>query len=261
MTFPDHVLTRNRLKELASLTRRRQRQQLGSYLAEGLRTVESAIKAEAPIIEILVTEEVAANNRVQRFLAETDARISFADTSDLAKLADTKTSQNIIAVIELPDRSLDLVGPGKAVVVLDAVQDPGNVGTIVRTAAWFGVTTLVVGPGTADPYGQKSVRSAMGGLWDVRIAEVADLKATLVWLQTSGFDIVGADLQGSPISEWRPSERTALVLGSEAHGLSSDSARFLNGRIRIDSAQGRRGVESLNVAAAAGIIMHRWLGQ
>jgi TrmH family RNA methyltransferase len=104
----------------------------------------------------------------------------------------------------------------------------------------------------------------MGGLWDLRIAATDDLAAALRQLRDRGLALYGADLDGGPAHAWSPRHEAVLVLGSEAHGLSADVTTLLDARVRIaapPSADAIRGVESLNVSVAAGVLLHRWLGE
>lgn len=251
-------ITRNRLKEIARLSRKRSRDEEGLFLIEGVRSVESAVRAGAPIAELLVTPEGLQSERVQAILQAAPGEVLEVSTSDMRKVADVQTAQGVLAVARIPPVDLkSMTGP---LVVLDGIQDPGNVGTIIRTAAWFGAGGVVAGPGTADPYGPKAVRSAMGGLWDLRIAMVDDLvRLAVEWLE-QGRELYAADLEGVPVAAWKPPAESILVLGSEAHGISDPLRSYLSGSVTVGSAPGRRGVESLNVSVAAGILLDAWLG-
>lgn len=263
----DDPITRARLKEIAGLARRSERARLGQFLVEGVRSVEAAVRAGAPLVEALVSEDARADARLSALLAALEAAgvpVHAVPTRELERVSDAQTAQGVVAaarrvVADLEAEPDALVGCG-AVVVLDGVQDPGNAGTVVRTAAWFGADAVLAGPGTADPEGPKAVRAAMGGLWDLRLARTDDLGRALDRLRADGLALVGADLDGQDTARWRPAGPTALVLGSEAHGLSDAARDRLDGRVRIPGGGAeRRGVESLNVAVAAGVLLHRWL--
>ena len=264
------AFTRSRSKELASLGRKKHRDRLGECLVEGVRSVESAVAAGAPLVELLVTEEARADDRVRAILDRVTVPVHVVAAKDLDRIADTTTTQGVLAVARAERVEPDtLTG---AIVALDGVQDPGNVGAILRTAAWFGADAILAGPGTADPFGPKAVRAAMGGLWDLRIAATDDLAAALRQLRDRGLALYGADLDGGPAHTWSPRHEAVLVLGSEAHGLSADVTTLLDARVRIAAppsadapgsrpGQAVRGVESLNVSVAAGVLLHRWLGE
>ena len=199
--------------------------------------------------------------RVEALLDGTEATIYEVPDRDLERVSDVQTSQGLLAVAEARWHPLDDVLELDRLVLLDGVQDPGNVGTIIRTAAWFGADAVVAGSGTADLYHPKVVRAAMGGLWDVRLARTDDLAALLADARKAGIGTYGADLGGTPARRWQPASRAALVLGSEAHGLSDSVAAQLDERVSIVGQRTQRqGVESLNVGIAAGILLNTWLG-
>jgi TrmH family RNA methyltransferase len=145
------------------------------------------------------------------------------------------------------------------VLVLDGVQDPGNVGTILRTAAWFGLDAVLGGTGTADFYNPKVVRASMGGLWDVPVARSEALGEDLKTFKSNGFELVGADLDGLTLDQWQPESTGVLVLGNEANGISPEVRLLIDRYVTISGRGKRGGTESLNVATAAGILMHRWM--
>ena len=248
-------ISRQRLKELDSLSRRKGRRTLGQFLVEGVRSVEAAVGAGAPLVDLLVTEEAADDERVASLVARATVPVHTVAARDLERVGDAQTSQGVLAVSESVVADAVPEAPG-AVLVLDGVQDPGNVGTLVRTAAWFGVGTVLADQNTADFESPKTVRASMGGLWDVRLVRTTELGAALDVLADHGVALWGADLGGTPLAEWQGRRAAALVVGSEAHGLSDTVRRRLAGRVSIPG--GGVGVESLNVAVAAGILMHEW---
>ena len=276
-SFPHTVsafVTRQRLKDLASLTRRKGREAHGAFLIEGVRSVEAAVEAGAPLTEVLVAPEAEDAPRIAALVEATGAPVHTVAARDLARLGDTQTSQGVVAVSRsvVGDRLGDAPAP---VLLLDGVQDPGNVGAIVRTAAWFGVRTVVADQNTADFENPKAVRAAMGGLWDLALVRVPDLLPVLDALAEAGVEAWGADLGGMPLSAWAPGPEAALVMGSEAHGLSPAVGAWLRGRpprgshfVHIPYAESPRpthgghaprGAESLNVGVAAGILLAQWL--
>lgn len=229
-------------------------------LVEGWRGVESVLDAGVPVLDLVASDRAANDPRLPALARRAGAPVVFAAEHVFDKLSDVQTAQGILAVVPTRYLPFEALVEKRRLLVLDGVQDPGNVGTLIRTAGWFGLDAIVTGPGTADPYHPKVMRATMGGLWDVDLADAGDLGALLASLAAAGFDLVGADLGGQAIPTWAPAERTALVLGSEAHGLSDAARRALSRRVVIAGAEGRRGAESLNVAVAGGILMHHWLG-
>ena len=265
-SLPRFLVTRQRLKDLASLASRKGRRQHGQFLVEGVRSVESAADAGAPLAEVLVSHEASEAPRVAALaerLRQRPVPVHAVSARDLGRVADARTSQGVIAVAEsvVASGAGSLAG-ARRVLVLDGVQDPGNVGALVRTAAWFGVDAVVADADSADFEGPKAVRAAMGGLWDVRLARVDDLGAALDALASGGLGLWGAHAapgESVPLVDWQPGERSALVMGSEAHGLSEASRQRLAGGVWIPGGEEGRGVESLNVAVAAGVLIHAWI--
>ena len=263
-------MTRQRLHDLAALHRRRGRDAHGVFLVEGVRSVEAAVAAGAPLVEIVVAEDAAGQPRVADVAARAGVRVSVVPSHEVERISDAQASQGIVAVSRrVVTQDVHALAAMRAVVLLDGVQDPGNVGALVRSAAWFGVDAVVVDAQCADPEGPKAVRASMGGLWDVALVRVPDLGAALAVLAASGAALWGADMGGMDAADWVPPARTALVFGSEAHGLSPAVAERLNARVSIARGgpppgrppSGRvPGVESLNVVVAAGILLHRWRG-
>lgn len=251
-----------RLPDIARLSRRRERDARGLFLVEGIRSVESAVEAGARLTEVLVTAEAAQAPRVAVLLRRAGCPVREVAARELAKVSEVETAQGIVALAELPPEP-DL-RTARRVLALDGVQDPGNVGTLVRTAAWFGLDAVVAGHGTADFFAPKVVRSAMGGLWDVGLARTDDLAGVLGVLRAGGFTVYGAALDGTPVAAWRPAVPAVLVLGAEAHGLSADVAAVLDAAVTIPVAparhgtEARRGTESLNVAVAGGVLLYQW---
>ena len=254
-------LTRRRRQEIASLARKKHREQLGQMLVEGVRSVEAATDAGAALVEIVVSEAVQNEPRIRALLGRANAPVQMVNASEMAALSDVQASQGVLAVARIQRTSEADLARCATLLALDAVQDPGNVGTVLRTAAWFGAEAVLAGPGTADFFSPKVVRAAMGGLWDVRLAQTSDLAGALQHVQKNSFHLYGADLEGIPARAWQPQLPSVLVLGSEAHGLAPDVRDLLSERVAIQGAESRRGAESLNVAVAAGILIDRWLGR
>lgn len=245
-----------RLKEIRSLTRRKYRDLHGEMLVEGWRAVEAAVQAKAAIREVLVTP--ALQGRLPEWVSQAGLDVHVVPQSELEEISAVETSQGIVAVVAIEQASPEALHAARRIVAIDGLQDPGNAGTIIRTAAWFGVDALLTGPGTVDIYNPKVVRAAMGGLWDVDHVEVNDLAGMLQKLRAAGFTIYAADLEGTSIESWRPASPSVLVVGSEAHGISQGVGASVDERVVIPGRPRRGGTESLNAAVAAGIVLYAW---
>lgn len=253
-------LVERRRKEIATLSRRRGRDRLGQFLVEGVRSVAAAADAGAPLVDVVVAESVKDTPDVLRLLGRLRVPAWRAPDRIVERLGDVQASQGIVAVAASGSRTQpDPVVAGR-LLLLDGVQDPGNVGTLLRTAAWFGIDHVVAGSGTADFHGPKVVRASMGAIWDIALSESSDLASLVARLREAGFEVWGADMRGTRLADWKPAARAALVLGSEAAGLSAAVREACTGTVTIPATGRVRGTESLNVAAAAAILVARLSG-
>lgn len=255
------MLTRRRLKELARLHQRKYREAQGQYLIEGVRLLAAALEANAPLVEVLMTEAAYRRPEVQALQARISAPVVVVSEREMAQLSELETSQGVLAVAQLQWQSETHLLRCRRILALDGLQDPGNAGTILRSAAWFGVEAIVAGTGAVDLYHPKVVRAAMGSHWDLALVRTGALPALLERLQAYGFTCYGADLQGIPAAQWQPCEPTVLVLGSEAHGLHWAVQKRLSERVTVPGSQRCRATESLNVAMAATVLLYEWLGR
>jgi TrmH family RNA methyltransferase len=244
-------------KKITSLRQKKYRDSTGLCLVEGRRAVESAVAGGAEIREVVVTDEMLGDTAMAPLLSAA-ATVFVAPARDVERLSDVETSQGIVAVVATASSSLDDLKRCRRVVVLDGVQDPGNVCTIIRSAAWFGVDGVLGGRGVADFYGPKVLRASMGAVWDLKLARSGSVATDLNTLKSVGFAVYAADLMGESIDAWEPGTASCLVLGSEAHGISSEVAEVVDARVRIPGGRSVSATESLNVAVAAGILLAHW---
>lgn len=258
MRAPEYPpLSKAMLGRLAKLSRKRYRDSEGLFLAEGLRTVSELLDSlpDPSMLHALVLDEAAVGSfdGLKRFAG----KVWLAGADAFARLAQTATPQGVCAVFRKPEPGE--FRPASAcsfVVALDDVQDPGNVGTIIRTAAWFGAEAVICGPGTADPWNAKTVRSTAGSIFALRIVETPDLSQELQRLQGMGYMVSAAALDGRDyraVTEWP--DRRLLVIGNEANGISPAVLARADRRLLIPHAGKRPAVESLNASVSAGILM------
>ncbi|MDX1741739.1 MAG: RNA methyltransferase [Rhodothermales bacterium] len=244
-------------KKITSLRQKKYRDSTGYCLVEGRRAVESAVAAGAGVREIVVTDEVLHDDAMASVLAAAGA-VFVASARDIERLSDVETSQGIVAVACTEWSRLEDVEGCRRIVALDGIQDPGNVGTILRSAAWFGIDGVLCGRGVADCYGPKVLRASMGGVWDLRLVRADALATDLSRLHAKGHVVYAADLRGEDMESWDPRSPSCLVLGSEAHGVSPEVDAVVDERVRIPGRRKTGATESLNVAVAAGILLSRW---
>jgi TrmH family RNA methyltransferase len=235
-----------RLRAAAELLRARERRARGLHLAEGPTVVAEAL-AHGDVVELFATPEHDG-------LDSGDLPRLRAPASLLARLSDAVTPPGVVAVVRTPDTSAVVPEVG-TVLVLDGVNDPGNVGTLVRSAAALGAAAVVaVGP-CADPFGPKAVRASAGTCYRLPVLRRSDLAAAADELRAAGRRVVGlAAGAGEPVGALAGRRDVALVLGSEAHGVSDRTVPDGWAHVPMPGA-----VESLNVAAAGAIALHALL--
>jgi len=221
------------------------------FLVEGEKLMREAAALLAPSAALF--EEGLDHGDLPELLSGRGARLLTVPRRILEAVCDTRTPQGACAAFA-PPKPLALDSPPKRLVALDGVQDPGNMGTIWRTADAAGFQALLAGPGCAEAFSPKVQRAAMGSGFRVPIAKVDDLGAALAELAGRGYDIVATALDGAPFYERAPlKERFVLVIGSEAHGISPAVARCATMALKLPM---RGGAQSLNASVAAGIIMY-----
>lgn len=247
------------------------------FVVEGIKLVDEALEY-GKVLEIicavsLYDELISGDLSGNRLLAENDKNItnyvkkgsSLLVVSDtvLKSMSETKTPQGILAVAEMPDyRLLDkgfleqaYTKNGKIkLLVLEDTADPGNLGTIMRTAEAAGVTGVIMGKGTVDIFNPKVVRSTMGSIFRLPFTYVEDLKETIQKLKTQGISFYATHLKGKKsYKDIKYSDSSAILVGNEARGLSDEVADLADTYVLIPM-QGK--VESLNAAVAAALMMY-----
>lgn len=248
------------VKSAAELKQKKYRQQQGLFLAEGLRTVEEAVRYGAAQSIFYTAIE---DDRTRAVLEEAAAKqIKLVCVSDkvLKKIADTETPQGIIAVCKMRSKRLDdFLASGKMLLVLDRVTDPGNIGTMLRTADAAGVGGLLLLQGCADIYAPKTVRASMGSLFHLPVLSGLSEELLVQAARKAGYELLVTCLDGADnLYKADLQGRIAFVMGNEANGVSDALLAAADKRVFIPM-QGR--AESLNVAMAAGIVMFEALRQ
>ena len=238
-------------KYVQSLHQKKYRLRHGAFLVEGGKSVLELLSSDLETEHVLATTEFIAQNRacLPAHLAVTEAT-----EQELTQLGTLATNTSALAVARLPVEVplLPALPETALVLALDEVRDPGNLGTLLRLADWYGLPGVVLSPGCADAYSPKTVAATMGAFARVRIWE-RDLAA---WLPTlsAHVDVFGADLQGDNVHRLALRPCGVLVMGSESHGLTPGVAAGLTRRLHIPRGA-RGGAESLNVAISAAILL------
>jgi RNA methyltransferase, TrmH family len=243
------------LSTARDLQRRKARERTGRFVAEGVRTVEELLASRLAVDGLLIADAAHAQPRVTALVSGAEAAgvpVLTVTQREFDSAAGTEAPQGVLAVAAAPVFELGtLVGSELKLLVLDGVQDPGNVGTILRTAAAFGVSATIALPGTVDLWNAKVVRSAMGSHFVLpTMSSTADALAP--FLAERGIPLWGADAAGTPLPELVVPRRWALAVGNEGAGLSPAVQSLVAGTVALPISPT---VESLNVAVATGILL------
>jgi TrmH family RNA methyltransferase len=241
------------------LKRRKAREKHRFFVAEGVRAVEELLRSSLSVHGVIVAPQLLEAPRGEALAANVRSRgldVEEVDTGAFASAAETDSPQGVIAIASVPDRSLSALPADwtGVILVLDAVQDPGNVGTILRTAAALGAVATLALPGTVDLWNAKVVRSGMGAHFrHPAFSSTWDELDT--FRERSGLKILAADAGGdaTPVSASALGGRIALVVGNEGAGLSAGARERADRTVALPISGD---VESLNVAVATGILLY-----
>jgi TrmH family RNA methyltransferase len=250
------IVTRARAEELRLVVREpSERERTSSFVIEGPHLIERAFESvRGRIKELIVTEHAREVHHAILLRAERKGILVSHVTQKFAeRISDTKTPQGIFAVIALPDDDEVLPESG-IIVVLDNIQDPGNVGTMIRTASWFGVEHVYLSEECADPYSPKVLRATQGEIFSTKVGKRGGIENFLRILQKKDWQIISATVDPEACSLYKMAymPNVALVFGSEAHGVSPEILKVSDGQIIIPK---YGNAESLNVATSAGIVL------
>jgi TrmH family RNA methyltransferase len=260
------MISKARLKELGKLKNKKERARQKRFLIEGLRLCEEAAGSSWSVETVLFTRsfgEKAREKALIRKLQSLKTELVQVGAKELDRFSDTVTSQGIICVVEAKKHPLEDIwkkerprgSKNELVLALDGISDPGNVGTLIRTADAFGVTAVLLSAHTVELYNPKVIRSTMGSIFHLSVFDEVDLENVIPQLKKRGFRILGTDVhQGTKLENLQPPRKTCLLMGSEAEGLSSRLLKVSDETVRIPA---RGKAESLNVAVAAGILLYK----
>jgi TrmH family RNA methyltransferase len=253
------MVTKRHLKLLKDLGIKKSREEQGRFLIEGLRMIEEAAESDFELQEVLFTESFAGSDPGRSVLEKLRRKgpvLTVITGRDIKAISDTVTAQGIVAVVSARRFDFEaMVQPGKRslLVGFDAVADPGNLGSMIRTCDWFGVNGMVIGQDSVELYNPKVLRSTMGGIFHLPIVENVNLPTVIGRLKSSGYTVYVADASGEVYAEdVRYADRAFIILGNEARGAAPSLKHSADVRVAIR----RYGLsESLNVGVACGVLL------
>ncbi|MBR0368901.1 MAG: RNA methyltransferase [Clostridia bacterium] len=235
------------IRDMKALNQRKGRLEQGRFLVEGEKMIREALSCGLAVRDVLALEDHAY------FAGRLKARAFVVPEGVLQAVCDTRSPQGICASFDLPEPTPLSAAPDR-IVALDGVQDPGNLGTIWRTADAAGFGAILLGGGCADPLSPKVQRAAMGSGFRVPFMTVDDLPDALRSMKAMGWTVMASDLHGMDFYRRpNPGNRYVLVIGNEARGISHGTKLVADMLLKLPM---RGGAESLNAAVAAGIMMY-----
>lgn len=234
------MISKNELKYIQSLYHKKVREETGLFVAEGVKLVNELLQNNFAVKKIYAVKEWKA--------PDASCLVNIIEPFELEKISKLATPNQVLALVEQKILSQEPVQKNNLTIVLDGIQDPGNLGTIIRIADWFGITQIIASEDTADLYNSKVVQSTMGSIIRVNVW----YKNIEQWLSTANVPVYGALLNGTSIYETTAIHEGILVIGNESKGIRSNLLPYIQHTITIP-ASGK--AESLNAAVATGIIL------
>ena len=240
------------IKQLSRLSTKKGRNEYNLYLIEGLRIIRSALRAQTPINRIFVTTRFEESVDYQSIsnLFNKILKPEIIDEKTMKQITQTVTPSGILAVCSLPKMTELPSTMSSNWLYLDKIADPGNLGTLLRSAAWFGTTQVALSSNCADPFNPKVMRGGMGAHFSLQMVTNCDLRQ----FKSSDHLIIGADHRGMSIVDFNNNAKDwVLVIGSETHGISKENSNHIEYSLSIPA---KGSGNSLNAAVAGSIILY-----
>ena len=238
------MISKNQIKFIKSLSLKKNRLKAQLFIAEGEKIVNELLNSEFEIEHIYATKQFSGLNSCQK------SDITLIGNDELSRISNLTSPNNVLAIVKISQKELEnIIG---ITLVLDDVNDPGNLGTIIRICDWFGVTQLICSYNTVDCYNPKVVQSAMGSLFRVNI-KYLDLATYLSNIDTP---IYGAYMNCADVKGEDLPKHSHLIMGNEANGISEAISEYITNKVSIKNVG--KNAESLNVAVATSILLHEF---
>lgn len=253
-------LSRKNIRLLRGLTTKKHREEQRKFIIEGIRLVTEAVESNFELLETYYTKEVSdhpGGRELLSLIRERSPLMREVSPHELQAMSDTVTTQGVVAVLRQRQFVIDDIlrrDAGTSIVVaFDAVSDPGNAGTMIRTCDWFGVDGILLGAHSVELYNPKLLRSTMGGVFHLPIVEDVDLPVAVTQARAFGYTVYVTDAKGDThFDRVTFSTKSLIVFGNEAWGVSDQVKSLADSRVLI-----RRygAAESLNVSVACGVVL------
>ena len=239
------MLTKNTIKQVASLRQQKFRKELGLFVVEGRKMTEELLHSDFETVGLYATEAFLAENP-----SFSDAEV--VSEMQMEQMSGQDTPPGILAVVRIPQRA-EIKTTSRLVLALDGIANPGNMGTLIRTAEWFGIHDVVCSLDCVELWNPKTVQATMGSLFRMKVWKT-DLTNYLQQAKNKGQAIFGALLEGEDLFRMSTKPEGILVIGSESHGIRADVLPCITHPVTIPRVGGSA-TESLNAAVAGAILM------
>ncbi|CAL2095261.1 RNA methyltransferase [Tenacibaculum sp. 190524A02b] len=236
------IFSKKNIKLITSLQQKKYRQKHGLFVAEGVKVVNELLNSKMELYGLFGTED--STEKIN------SDRITIITEEELKKISTLKTPNKVLAIFKIPKNRFQ-EETEDIEVALDGINDPGNLGTIIRLCDWFGVKKLICSKNTVDCYNSKVIQATMGSLTRVYI-EYVDLVA---YLESKNLPIYITDMEGDNIYQTNLPEKAIIVMGNEANGISQEIKSLINKKLTIPRFGNVQQTESLNVATATSILL------
>jgi rRNA methylases len=252
------MISKSRIKFIKSLQNKKVRDAERLFVIEGDKLVKEFLTAKVPIKMLFAKPEFL--NGLPPELTSSVNVIEDINYDELRQISTLKTPHNALAVVHMPEHEMILSEIIKQIcVALDFVQDPGNMGTIIRAAGWFGIKNIVCSPDCVDIYNPKVIQASMGALLQVNVF-YSDLKKLFTSAVQNDIPVFGTMLEGESIYDHKSENQGIILLGNESKGISKELNPFITKKIRIPKfSKSGEGIDSLNVGMAASIVFSEFL--
>ena len=250
------MLSKSQIKLINSLKQKKYRTKNSLFVAEGEKTVFDLLNSSLNVKTIFCTKKLLQNINTNK-----NVEIIESSKSDLSKISFLKNSSDIVALIKIPELEINYNELTENIsIALDTIQDPGNLGTIIRMADWFGITNIYCSKDTVDLYNPKVVQATMGAIAKVKVhyVDLAEMFSKITDIE--GFNIYGSFLEGDSIYETNLDNKGIILMGNEGKGISKELEKFVNQKLYIPKFYKEEiGSESLNVSVATSIIVSEFI--
>ena len=248
------------VKNIKKLKDKKYRDLENVYIVEGIKMLKEAIVENASIKQIIICDDCEKSDLISKEMMYEIAKYDcvYVTSKVFKYITEVQTPQGVMAIIEKNNRDKEINYDEDIIMALDDIQDPGNLGTILRTSDSIGLSQVLISKGTADPYNPKVVRSTMGAIYRVKVIECDDLKETLKEIKKNKFKILATSLDDSKSIYDIKYNKKVIVIGNEANGVEEEIVKLSDEKIKIPML-GK--TESLNASVATGIVLYEYVRQ